>query len=125
MIKKLKGGCIDEYFYVFLIQEEMEDEDYRYGVAITLVIAIIGGTIALIINYTNGALNNFLINLRDIWIFYPIGCALLNILICGLIEITITNLKIKKIIIRLLYLISYFLIQSAIILLYVKIFSGK
>lgn len=74
----------------------MEEKDYRYGLALTIVIALIGGTIAFVINYTNGALNNFLINLRDIWIFYPIGCALLNTLICGLIEITVTNLKIKK-----------------------------
>ena len=103
----------------------MEEKDYRYGLALTIVIALIGGTIAFVISYTNSALNNFLINLRDIWMFYLIGCALLNTLICGLIEITITNLKIKKIIISLLYLISFFLVQGAIVLLYVKMFSSK
>lgn len=103
----------------------MEEKYDEYGLAITIVIALIGGTIAFIINYTNGALNNFLINLSRSWIFYPLGCALLNTLICGLIEITITNLKTKKIIIRLLYLISFFLVQGSIVLLYVKILSGK
>ncbi|MHA4990760.1 hypothetical protein [Cetobacterium somerae] len=103
----------------------MEEKYDEYGLALTIVIALIGGTIAFVINYTNSALNNFLINLRDIWIFYPIGCALLSMFICGLTETTITNLKIKKIIIRLLYLISFFLVQGTIVLLYVKMFSSK
>ena len=71
----------------------MEEDYYGYNVAITIFMVLIAGIIAIIINYTNGALNNFLINLSRSWIWYFMGCAILNRLILEVLKIIITNLK--------------------------------
>lgn len=99
----------------------MEEDHYGYDVAITIFMVLIAGIIAIIINYTNGALNNFLINLSRSWIWYFMGCAILNRLILEVLKIIITNLKTKIIIISLLYLINFFLVEGVLILTYVQL----
>ena len=72
----------------------MEEKYYGYNVAITIFMVLIAAIIAIIINYTNGALNNFLINLSRSWTWYFMGCAILNGLILELLKITITKINI-------------------------------